>query len=93
MSGRKLIPDDWAPARGAHVTLLPAPDSAAPPGVWRILDRAPDGWWIQPADAAARGWAAGNATQLLQGCLVLDGRVGVAGRRMLPAYLQTAMDP
>lgn len=80
-----LLPAGWAPRAGRLVELIDAPDSPAPPGRWRILDAAPGGWWIQPADDAARAWAAGHPQQMLQGCLTsLDGRQGCPERRMVP---------
>lgn len=81
----RLVPAGWAPRPGYTVQLCDAPDSPGPPGRWYVIDRSPDGWWIRPADEAARCWAAMVPGQMLQGCLTMDGRRGVPGRRMVPA--------
>jgi hypothetical protein len=61
---RRLVPDGWAPRPGGHVRLLPDPKAAPdvpppPPGVWWVVDRAPEAthWWVYPWDAEAKVWA------------------------------------
>jgi hypothetical protein len=78
-----LVPEDWNPRRGNRVSLLPTKDDPRPaPGVWFVLDRAPDGRWLQPHDEAARTWADKHAQLLTQRCLQLPGR-----RLVPPGYV------
>jgi hypothetical protein len=74
-----LVPDGWRPARGNRVTVLASKDDPRPPaGVWRVVDRAPAGWWLIPHDDTAREWARRWPNQVTQGC------VEVSGRRLIP---------
>lgn len=64
MTDRRLVPEGWAPRPGAHVRILPDPKAAPdvpppPPGVWWVVDRAPEPthWWVMPKDAEAKAWA------------------------------------
>lgn len=93
MNGRELAPAGWAPHRDGRVRVLPAPDTPAPDGTWRVIDRAPDGWWVTPADAAARAWADDHQPAMLSRCLAGAAAGGVPGRRLAPAWLQLAVDP
>lgn len=73
-----LVPEGWAPSRGARVTVLPHRDEPVPPaGVWRLLDRSATEpgtwWWAQPADDAARAWAARHPGRIVQTCLDVKG--------------------
>lgn len=81
MSGRGqlLIPEGWRPGIGVRVAILATKDDPQPPhGVWRCLDRAPQGWWLTPADERSRTWAQRWPNMLTQGC------VAVAGTRLVP---------
>lgn len=59
-----LRPEGWAPQSGSRVVLLPETNPPAdapepPPGVWVVIDRAPEPrhWWAQPDDGESRAWA------------------------------------
>jgi hypothetical protein len=59
-----LRPEGWSPKPGSRVVVLPETKAAAdvpppPPGVWVVIDRAPEAtaWWVQPADGESRAWA------------------------------------
>lgn len=73
-----LVPEGWAPRRGAHVSILATKDAPAIPGRWYLFERAPGGWWAQPNDDSARVWAKRNPNAVTMGCLE------VAGRRLVP---------
>lgn len=81
------IPAGWAPTHNTRVELIDATDSPAPPGLWRVTDRAPDPgcWWLTPADETAARWLAARPAQAVQQHLLLDGRRGAHSRRMVPA--------
>ena len=58
-------------------------DEPVPPaGVWRLIDRSATTpgtwWWAQPADDAARAWAARHPGRIVQSCL------DVPGLRLVP---------
>ncbi len=83
MSGRAelLVPEGWAPRIGSRVTILPHRDDPVPaPGVWRVIDRAPEAssWWLTPVDDKARDWAAAHPARVVSRCL------SIAGRRLVP---------
>lgn len=60
-----LRPEGWAPKPGSRVVLLarkgaPPDEAPPPPGVWVVIDRAPEGtgyWWVMPHDGEAKTWA------------------------------------
>jgi hypothetical protein len=62
---RRLLPEGWAPRPGARVRILPDPkaaDDVPPPGVWYVVDRAPEvgHWWVWTSDHESREWAAAS---------------------------------
>lgn len=66
-----------APRIGHRVSLLER-DGCRPPGLWRVIDRAPAAgvWWVKPADAAARTFLTGSVPwPVVQGCLDWPGRL------------------
>jgi hypothetical protein len=72
---------------GHRVQLLEDKDGNAPPGVWRCVDRSPRGtghWWLQPADPAARAWAAGHPRNVTQGCISWPSRLMESPQLYLP---------
>jgi hypothetical protein len=74
-----LLPDGWVPARGSRVVLIGTKDDPEPPpGVYRLIEKAPLGWWAQPTDDVARAWATEHPGAVVQGCLQ------VPGRRLVP---------
>jgi hypothetical protein len=59
-----LRPEGWAPKPGSRVVLLPATNPAPdapppPPGVWVVIDRAPEPrcWWLMPHDGESKAWS------------------------------------
>jgi anti-sigma factor RsiW len=59
-----LRPEGWAPKPGSRVVILarpgaPADEPPPPPGVWVVIDRAPEprAWWVMPHDGEAKVWA------------------------------------
>jgi hypothetical protein len=44
------------------------------PGTWRVIDRAPGGYWLQPSTPSARAWAADHPDRLVSGCILATGR-------------------
>lgn len=92
---RRLVPEGWAPKPGYKVRINPetnpAPDAPPPPpGVWWVVDRAPEGgaWWVMPADGESRVW----------GVVAMAGRArdswpagwpaqSVQARRLVPASM------
>lgn len=85
-----LVPEGWAPRRGAVVVVLPHRDEPVPPsGRWRLIDRSPGEpgphWWALPIDEAARTWAGKHPSRIVQGCLELKGlRVVPPGHKPRP---------
>lgn len=64
MTADALRPEGWAPKPGSQVVILPlakpaADDPPPPPGVWVVIDRAPEAtsWWVMPHDGHARAWS------------------------------------
>lgn len=61
MSGQLIA---WRPRPGAVCRIVAAKkdgaDTKVPPGFWMVLDRspAPGSWWLRPANAEAKEWAA-----------------------------------
>lgn len=73
-----LVPEGWKPRPGIRVQVRPSKDEPSPLGVWRVIDRTPGGWWLQPSDDRARGWAQHWPNAVTQGC------VEVAGKLLVP---------
>jgi hypothetical protein len=71
-----LVPEGWKPRPGIRVEIQATKDAPSPPlGVWRVIDRSPAGWWLQPADDRARAWAQHWPNALTQGCVEQPGRL------------------
>jgi hypothetical protein len=69
-----------AASHGHRVRLEANKGQTAPPGVWRCVDRSPDGtghWWILPSDREATEWLADPRCPLrmIQGCISWPSRL------------------
>lgn len=90
---RSLLPEGWRPRTGGHVRILGRPNAAPdeplpPPGVWWVVDRAPEPqtWWVHPLDAAAHLWVAEQAAGRARSALPVGWPAqAVPGRRLAPA--------
>lgn len=49
-----------------------------PRGTFRLIEKAPLGWWAQPVDAPAKEWTVEHPAVVVQGC------IQVPGRRLIP---------
>lgn len=94
MSGRRELnlPDGWHPTVHSTVQVIDherlRPGGVPVAGLWRCIDRAPDGgWWLQPADVAADRWL----TRHGQRCGATSGMVNVHALRLTPWWLQLAL--
>lgn len=82
------LPDGWRVTRGAGVQVLYHdrlyPAGLAVDGRWHVVDRSPEGWWLQPSDDAAHRWLAvhGANAGAASGC------VQVHALRLVPGQLQ-----
>ena len=84
-----VLPDGWKVTHHATVQVLDHgklhPADLPVRGKWRAIDQAPDsGWWLQPADDAARWWLTRHGTA----AGVSSGMVNVHRLRLVPGWLQ-----
>lgn len=81
------LPAGWHVTRGGLVQVLDhdklAPADLPVRGRWHVVDRSPEGWWLQPSDDVARWWADHHGTRagMASGCLQ------VHGLRLVPGHL------
>lgn len=82
------IPDGWKVTHRSTVQVIDherlTPADLPVRGVWRVIDRSPDGWWLQPDDSTARWWAEhhGARAGITSGC------ISVHALRLVPWWLQ-----
>jgi len=75
-SALDLKPAGWTPRPGVRARVVPTKRNPEPPaGTYRLLDRAPGGWWGKPADPEAQAWAETHAGLVVQGHVELSGRL------------------
>lgn len=81
------IPREWKVTRGGRVQVLDSatlePRELPVRGTWTVIDRAPAGWWLQPADDLARWWMRQHGTN----AGATSGCIGVHGQRLVPSFL------
>lgn len=83
------LPDGWKVTHHATVQVLDhakmQPVELPVAGRWRAIHPAPDdGWWLQPADLAARTWLHRHGTR----AGAQSGMVNVHRLRLVPGWLQ-----
>lgn len=82
------IPDGWKVSRHSTVQVLDherlTPADLPVHGAWRVIDRSPEGWWLQPDNAAARRWIDRHGTR----AGAQSGCISVHAQRLVPWWLQ-----